>query len=110
MKILTSSVPFQDEKGNVLANGSLILTLQSGTYLILSGGGQVFGGSCIINLDSQGKLPAGTSIWASDELLSQPIFGVTICAGAKGLAPVAFTRWNVTGTSPIDVSRLPQQA
>src|SRR6185312_12266012 len=41
MKTLSSSVAFQDEAGNVLANGSLVLTLPFGVDEIVAGGGQV---------------------------------------------------------------------
>jgi hypothetical protein len=107
MKNLTSSVGFQDDGGNLLANGSLILSLPLGTmYKIISGGGQVVSRSFIINLDATGKIPAGTTIWASDELNTAPLYAVTLCRAADGFGPVGSVNWLVSGTSPIDLSLL----
>lgn len=103
LKTLTSSVAFQDELGNILAKGSIIITLPPGVYLIASGGGQVIGQSVIINLDATGKIPA-TSIWASDELSPQSAYNVTLCAQANGLQPVSSAQWFIGGVSPIDLS------
>jgi phage-related tail protein len=110
VKTLTSSVAFQDEFGNALTNGSLILSLQQQgtTYLILSGGGQVVSRSFIVNLDSSGKLPAGVSVWASDELSGNPVYRATLCRSAGGITPVGSVTWSISGSSPIDLSTSPQ--
>jgi hypothetical protein len=108
MKTLTSSVGFQDEFGVLLTNGSLILTLTPGIYLILSGGGQVVGRSFIINLDSSGKIPAGIQAWSSDELAGSPIYSATLCRSAGGITPVGSVNWLIAGSSPVDLSLLPQ--
>ena len=68
MKTITSSVGFQDDAGNLLANGSLILSLPLGTmFKIVSGGGQVVSRSFVVNLDAAGKVPAGIQVWASEQ-------------------------------------------
>jgi hypothetical protein len=109
MKTLISSVGFQDDFGNLLANGSLILTLQQqGIYLVLSGGGQVVARSFIINLDSSGKIPAGIQAWCSDELAGSPIYSATLCRSAGGITPVGSVNWLIAGSSPIDLSLLLQ--
>lgn len=105
MKTITSSVAYQDELGNPLAKGSLILSLPVGAYLI-AGGGQVVGTSVIINLDGTGKIPAGTSIWASDELNPQTPYSATICSGSNGNGPLAYALWFISGASPIDLSQI----
>jgi hypothetical protein len=104
LKTFTSSVGFQDESGTLLKFGSLILTLPEGLYEIGAGGGQVVGGSRTINLDVNAKVPAATTGWASDELIPQPAFQVTICSGANGLGKVGYATWFITGSSPIDLS------
>jgi hypothetical protein len=110
MKNLTSSVGFQDDSGNLLANGSLILSIPTGIYLILSGGGQVVGRSFTINLDANAKVPGTPQVWASDELARTPIYSVTLCRNADGLGPVASVNWLISGSSPIDLSLLPRQS
>ena len=109
MKTLTSSVCFQDGRGNLLSNGSIILTLPPGIYKIIAGGGQVVGLSIIIGLDGTGKVPAGTQLWASDELNGSPVYSATLCRNADGTTPVASVNWLIAGTSPIDLSILPRQ-
>jgi hypothetical protein len=106
MKTIQSTVGFQDESGTLLANGSLILTLPAGVYEIAAGGGQVAGRSLTINLDANAKIPAATQIWASDELLPQVPYTVTVCAQANGLQAVGSANWLIVGASPIDLSQM----
>jgi hypothetical protein len=109
MKTIVSSIGFQDDSGTLLANGSLILNLPSGVmFLISAGGGQVVGRVFIINLDATGKVPAGITIWASDELAGAPLYSATLCQQANGLQPVGSVRWLIGGSSPIDLSLLTQ--
>jgi hypothetical protein len=111
MKTLTSSVGFQDEFGNLLTNGSLILGLPLGAvYKIISGGGQVVSQSFIVNLNAVGKVPAGVQIWASDELNGSPLYSATLCRNADGVGPAGAVNWLISGTSPIDLSLLPRQS
>ena len=109
MKTLTSSVGFQDESGVLLANGSLILSLPTGIYLILSGGGQVVARSVLVPLNASAKLPGGTQVWASDELAGSPIYSATLCRNSDGTGVVGTVNWQITGSSPIDLSQLPRQ-
>ncbi len=106
MKTIISSVGFQDEGGNFLVNGSIILTLAPGVYRISSGGGQVVGRSAIISLDATAKVPAGIQIWATDELNTQPTYYATLCRNSDGTGPVASVKWSISGISPIDLSTL----
>src|SRR5579884_1055555 len=106
MKTVSSSVAFQDEAGNPLSNGSLILSLPQGIYEIASGGGQVVGLSKVINLDGSGKIPASQQIWASDELTPQTPYSVTICSQPNGLQQVGYAKWMISGASPIDLSQM----
>jgi len=109
MKNIFSSIAFQNDQGAALQNGSLILTLPPGVYLIVSGGGQVYGGSIILNLDATGKL-ASIAIWVSDELSPQTAFNVTLCAQPNGLQAVGYATWFIGGTSPIDLSLMTPSA
>lgn len=106
MKTLSSTVAFQDEAGNALANGSIILTLASGVYEIAAGGGQVVGQSVIINLDATGKISGTPQVWASDELTPQVPYTVTICGQKNGLGPIGYATWLLAGSSPIDLSQM----
>ena len=108
MKTLISSVGFQDQFGNLLVKGALILALTPGIYKILSGGGQVVGMSVLIPLDASAKVPAGKQIWATDELNTSPLYSATLCRNADGTGAVGSVTWSITGTSPIDLSLLPQ--
>jgi hypothetical protein len=109
MKTLTSSVGFQDDAGNLLAKGSLILSLPLGSvFKVVSAAGQIVSRSFTINLDATAKVPAGISVWASDELAGSPIYSATLCRSANGLGAVASVNWLIAGTSPIDLSLLPR--
>lgn len=104
MKILTSSVGFQDADGTLLANGSIVLSLPFGMYEILSGGGQVYGNSVVLNLDATAKLIGSPQIWAGDELNGHPIHAVQLCSLPNGLGAVASAQWDISGAGPIDLS------
>lgn len=109
MKTLISSVGFQDDFGNLLVNGALMLSLQQpGIYLVLSGGGQVVSRNFIIKLDANAKVPAGISVWASDELAGTPVYTATLCKNSDGTSAVGSVNWLISGASPIDLSLLPQ--
>ncbi len=104
MKTFISSVGFQDEAGTLLRFGSLIMTLPQGMYEITAGGGQVVGGSRIINFDVNAKVPAGVTGWANDELNPQTTYQITTCSSPNGVGKVGFATWLITGGSPIDLS------
>ncbi|HKV92341.1 MAG TPA: hypothetical protein VJW20_07315 [Candidatus Angelobacter sp.] len=108
MKVISSSVGFQDQFGNLLSNGSLIFTLQQqGIYLVLAGGGQVVSRSFLIKLDASAKVPAGIQVWASDELAGTPVYTATLCKNSDGTSAVGSVNWLISGTGPIDLSQLP---
>ena len=109
MKTIISSVGFQDDGGNLLANGSIILSIPTGVYKVLSGAGQVVARSFIINLDNTANLPANTKVWASDELAGTPLYRATLCRAADGGGALSSVTWKIAGTSPIDLSLLVQQ-
>ncbi len=108
MKTLTSSVGFQDDFANLLANGALILSLQQPGIYLASGGGQVVSRSFLVKLDASAKVPAGIQVWASDELAGAPVYTATLCKNSDGTGAVGSVNWLITGTSPIDLSLLPQ--
>ena len=109
MKTLISSVGFQDDFGNLLVNGALTLSLQQqGIYLVLSGGGQIVSRNFLIRLDASAKVPAGIQVWASDELAGTPVYTATLCKNADGTSAVGSVNWLISGSSPIDLSLLPQ--
>lgn len=102
MKLITSSVAFQSPSGVVAANGYLMLTLQQNATII--GGGQIF--STIptrIKLDSSGKIPAGTQIVASDEMVTQIPYTADLQDSNMSRLDTLGT-WAIVGASPIDLS------
>jgi hypothetical protein len=65
-KLISTSQGFQDPKGNVVANGILMLTL-SQTATVTATGGQVTTEPIYLTLDANGKITA-TAIYFVDEL------------------------------------------
>lgn len=60
---------FQYPNGSRVANGKLYLRLSQDAQ-ITNGGGQLTGGTyVVVNLDTNGSIPAGTSIWGNDNLI-----------------------------------------
>lgn len=106
MKTLASTVGFQAPDGTLLANGSLIISLDPGLYEILAGGGQVYGTSIVINLDATAKIPGTPQIWAGDELAGHPKYSVQLCSLKNGVGSVSNALWDISGASPIDLSQM----
>lgn len=102
MKTVFSSQPFYGPAGP-LVNGSIQITLPDGIYEILNGGGQVGGGTVLINLDATGKAP-NTIMFATDELAGSPVFEVQLFQQANALGAVGSAQWSISGASPIDLS------
>lgn len=104
MKTITSSVAFQGPDGAVAANGRLLLSL-SQNAMITSGGGQVYSlVPVVIDLDANGLIPAGTTIWANDELTpSGTTYLVNLQDRNRGRLDTLGT-WSISGASPIDLS------
>lgn len=65
-KVISTSIGFQDAKGNVVAGGLLRLTL-SQTATVIATGGQVSTDPIFLPLDSNGKV-TNTAIWFVDEI------------------------------------------
>lgn len=103
-KTITSSVPFQDPQGNILAKGSMTLDI-IGPVQILSGGGQVVPTRVSINLTSSGTIPAATIIWANDELTPSNTVYIVNIFNSNGLLVSGPLIWSITGASPIDLSQ-----
>jgi hypothetical protein len=106
MKNLSSSVGFQGPDGTLLKFGSLMLTLPDGIYEVIAGGGQVAGGTVILNFDVNAKVVGTPQMWCSDELTGHPIFSVQLCSLANGLGPVSQAQWDISGASPIDLATM----
>lgn len=104
MKTITSSVAFQGPDGTIAANGRLLLSL-SQNAMITSGGGQVYSlVPVVIDLDANGLIPAGTTIWANDELTpSGTTYLVNLQDRNRGRLDTLGT-WSISGASPIDLS------
>jgi len=106
MKTVVSSVAFQGPDGTIAANGRLLLSL-SQNAMITSGGGQVYSTiPVVIDLDATGKIPAGTQIWANDELTPT---GTTYLANLQDKFATRLDTlgsWSIAGASPIDVSQI----
>lgn len=107
-KTVTSSQPFQDPQGNVLANG--YLTLDLNTVAVITGGsGQVAPSRVTITLTSGGLVPGGTVMWANDQLSPSGTFYTVRIYNSNNLVVGGPLVWNVAGASPIDLSQLANQ-
>lgn len=103
-KTVTSSVPFQDPAGNILANGSMTLDLTAPAQ-ILSGGGQVAPTRVSIKFTSSGTIPAATVLWANDQLNPGNTAYLVNIFNSNGLLASGPLIWSITGASPIDLSQ-----
>lgn len=103
-KTIFSSVAFQDPQGVVLANGVLILDLNS-PGIIASSGGQIVPTTVAIPLTSAGQIPANTLLYCNDQI--QPggtVYKMRLFNG-NGLLVSGPNYWSIAGTSPIDLSQ-----
>src|SRR6184192_1456702 len=104
-KTLTTSVAFTDAQNNVLANGKVVFQLNMGAKLITNG--QIVNVVTIpFTLDATGKLPAGQTINANDELQPTGTFYVVTIMNSNGLVVRGPENWILLGTSPIDISTI----
>jgi len=106
-KTITSSVAFQDSQGNALVNGKLTLRL-SQNATVVSGGGLVAPLQVSISLDSSGKIPSGTLLWANDQLTPSGTVYYARLFTSKNLLAADYSScpWSISGSSPIDLSAM----
>lgn len=105
-KTISSTVAFTDPQNTVLANGKIVFTLSSDAAVI--GGGQIVPSSVSVTLDSTGKIPGGTQIYANDQLQPTGTLYYVEIFNSNGLRvnnpdPL---QWILSGASPIDLSFL----
>lgn len=99
-KLISTSIGFQDPKGNVVANGMLMLTL-SQTATVTATGGQVTTEPIFLNLDANGKITS-TAIWFIDELSPSGLiyYGVVYAANKIRMIPgLDKLQYSITGAS-----------
>ena len=97
-KQISTSVGFQDAKGNLVANGFLKLVLSQNAE-ITSGGGQVTTQSIILPLDANAKITTQT-LWFTDELTPSGLTYHAYLIGSNGLTQIQdFGPWAITGAS-----------
>ena len=93
---------FLREDGSPAAGATLTLKLNQDAS---SPSGQVMAALISILLDSTGSIPAGTQVWANDELSPATTFyHVTVQDGTSGTA--YRERLTIAGNSPINLSSL----
>ena len=102
-KTIESTVAFQDPQGNALVHGFLTLDL-SQPCEITSGGGQVAPTRVVVDLDSSGKVPSGTTILANDELTPSGTTYLARLFNSHHLLVSTPGDWSIAGSSPIDLS------
>lgn len=105
-KTISSTVAFVDPLNNTLANGKIVFTLSTNATVI--GGGQVVPSVVAVTLDSNGKIPAATTIWCNDQLQPTGTLYYVEIFNSNGLRvnnpdPL---QWILSGASPIDLSFL----
>jgi hypothetical protein len=104
---ITSSLPFQDAAGNVLANGTLILTLNQLANASAGGGGQIEPVDVILPLDAGGLVKnIPVNLWGNDQLTPAGTFYVMRLFNSNGLRVAGPVNWTIAGASPIDVSAI----
>ncbi len=97
-KLISTSQSFQDAKGNVVANGTLSLTLSQNAEVTASGG-QVTTEPLYFQLDANGKITS-TAIWFSDELSPSGTVYKAILYAANGMRTIQdFGYWSIAGAS-----------
>jgi hypothetical protein len=108
-KAITSSVCFQSATSVCLANGKVQLAL-SQPATITSGGGQIVPPPVTIQLDSNGMVPAGAVIWASDQLTPRGTGYTVTITQSNGLVVSKPGVWVIQGIAPIDISQIAPSA
>ncbi|HWY69561.1 MAG TPA: hypothetical protein VNX88_12905 [Terriglobales bacterium] len=102
-KTVTSSQPFTDINNNALANGSIVFKLANPDLIV--GGPQVVQGlTYTITLDANGLVPAGKTIWATDQMQSTGNYYTVTIYNSNNLPVRGTENWRISGTSPIDLS------
>jgi hypothetical protein len=99
-KLISTSIGFQDPKGNVVANGMLMLTL-SQTATVTVTGGQVTTEPIYLNLDANGKI-TNTAIWFVDELSPTGLiyYGTVFASNKTRMIPgLDKLQYSITGAS-----------
>ncbi len=100
MKQISGS--FLREDGSPAAGATLTLKLSQDAS---SPSGQVMAALISIILDSTGSIPAGTQIWANDELSPATTFyHATVQDGTSGTAYME--RLTIAGNSPINLNSI----
>jgi hypothetical protein len=107
IKAITASQAFQDGAGNVLASGTLVLTLNALASAQAAGGGQIEPVDLIFPLTTAGLLKgAPVNIWANDQLVPATTFYAMRLYNSNGLLVAGPANWTLSGSSPIDVSAI----
>lgn len=104
-KSISTSIGYQDAKGNVVANGLLRLTL-SQTATVTATGGQVSTDPIFLPLDVNGKIVT-TAIWFSDEVspTGTIYYGKVYKSDLVGEVPgLNSLQYSITGAGPYDLA------
>lgn len=97
-KIISTSQSFQDAKGNVVANGFLMLQLSQNCE-VTAGGGQVTTQAIWLPLDVNGKI-TNTAIWFNDELSPSGTVYYAKLFGSNGMLMIQdLGGWSISGAS-----------
>lgn len=97
-KLISTSVGFQDSKGNLVANGLLSLTL-SQNALVTATNGQVTTEPIYFPLDANAKITS-TAIWFNDELTPAGTTYKAVLYASNGCRIIQdFGFWSITGAS-----------
>jgi hypothetical protein len=103
-KAITSSIPFQDPQGTVLAAGFLTFDLSAPSQIVGSGG-QVAPTRVFVSLTSAGQVPGGSVMWANDQLTPTGTIYYVRMFNSNGLLVSGPLFWSITGSGPIDLSQ-----
>lgn len=97
-KLISTSIGFQDAKGNVVASGLLSLTLSQAAEVTASGG-LVTTDPLYFPLDVNGKITS-SAIWFNDELTPSGTTYHAVLYASNGMRIIAdFGQWSIAGAS-----------
>ena len=106
IKAIKTTQAFQDGAGNVLASGTLVLTLNTVANAQANGGGQIEPVDVVIPLTSSGTINGNFNLWANDQLTPTTTFYTMRLYTSSGLLVAGPANWTISESSPIDVSAI----
>jgi hypothetical protein len=100
MKAITGK--FTRPDGSPMAGAVLSLALSQDA--VAEGNEQLTRRPAYITLGSDGSIPAGTKVWANDEIMPNGTLYVAMVRDSEGRRAYGPELWTIEGTAPIDLT------